>query len=425
MTITNFLLLSTLLITLVLVASAYAQVIYNDPTLPQIVIEKSKSLLSGVTSVTGDGCILASPTTGAVFLTLNQSCVNSTSLGNPINESTADGLYWRLDGTNDAEVSSNWDMDLFGMIASFFNATDEINVGEGAINLEISFDGTTNLFNTTGKNALFVDNVTMQNIIAKNICYSNGTGCLAEPVNLTNVAYINESQTFIKSNSFSNIFILPNNSINIPVTLFDGSSYSNRNFINFYDSSLGNYSQIYSLYDSSLGGTGRGLHLNSTDSIYSDVFHVLSGGAVIGRNNRFGLGLNPSVALSNPPDTDAYIVSTTSGTNKVNFSIVCDFKNGVGARGCDEMIFDTTKSSTIGVHFHTATRNDSLYIGGNGRVGIGTASPSTQLDVNGNLTIRGPFINLTNVPYKPSGIDTDYLCINNTSGEVFRNETGC
>ena len=43
---------------------------------------------------------------------------------------------------------------------------------------------------------------------------------------------------------------------------------------------------------------------------------------------------------------------------------------------------------------------------------------SRNLNVDYNLTMK-------NIPTGATGTDTDYLCINTTSGLVFRNETGC
>lgn len=65
------------------------------------------------------------------------------------------------------------------------------------------------------------------------------------------------------------------------------------------------------------------------------------------------------------------------------------------------------------------------YFQSNVGIGTGTSTPSTTLDVNGNLTIRGNFINMSALPTGSTGTDTDYLCINITSGRLFRNETGC
>lgn len=43
----------------------------------------------------------------------------------------------------------------------------------------------------------------------------------------------------------------------------------------------------------------------------------------------------------------------------------------------------------------------------------------------GNVSMVGTGIFMNNIPTGNSGTDTDYLCINVTNGRVFRNETGC
>jgi len=128
------------------------------------------------------------------------SATSTISGNSSFNQSLLDTLYLKLNGGNSPTNNINWNF--FGIFnvgdSNFTNDVfidNELTLGTGTSNLEI-FYSLTNIFNTTGKNALFTDNLTASNLFGNNICYSNGTGCSAQAQDNTNHSFLNNTQTF-------------------------------------------------------------------------------------------------------------------------------------------------------------------------------------------------------------------------------------
>lgn len=170
----------------------------------------------------GKGVIIPSPTPACLC-----SGVNST-----FNQSAADLLYWRLDGSNDPPTAS-WNMgqhafynvsnisfnsdpdmntflldqmgnDLFldSILNGIFNIVSNVIVEQKNHNVDAftikDSSGTTigNLFNVVlGEDSVFsinrfgnviaLYNITAKNVFANNLCYSNGTNCITSVGNST------------------------------------------------------------------------------------------------------------------------------------------------------------------------------------------------------------------------------------------------
>lgn len=300
--------------------------------------------------------------------------------------------------------------------------------------IETAVAGTDYQYPITATNPLFLSS----NILTINtslFCLYNGTGCQAGTANFTNVPYKNNSEMItgewkFNNNATVNNILKMNESLGIillGVNRYLGGSTSSNVRINFSSSFDEWYIYPWSDADTVLNS---GLHIGSSANapiIFDDELVYGNGvNSSFPRGSYLGFGGNPS-ATARPIPPDFQIESIASGTaNKQNITFKANRATGIGkARGIKEVAWGLQNADNPVFRIHMANLNNSFYIGSDSKIGLSTASPQTTLDVNGNLTIRGNFINMSALPTRVIGTDTDYLCVNITSGGLFRNETGC
>jgi hypothetical protein len=136
-------------------------------------------------------------------------------------------------------------------------------------------------------------------------------------------------------------------------------------------------------------------------------------------NNRVGIGTaSPSKSLVvNENDSECVIVvnSSDSGTAGIYFGDQSD--EIVGG-----VVFD---NSTDKLELRSSNNNTAVTIDNSERVGIGTASPSTTLDVNGTATVSGDTVLNSDLEINVSGASNSSKgIVVNSSGTNFESDAG-
>lgn len=189
-------------------------------------------------------------------------------LNGTFNQTLTDLLYWKLDGSNDPPTS-DWNMDTFGftfqnlltsriapcgnvglcLTSAIIRLVSNVQIMGDTVNdnVTILFTGSpTNLNGTirydTVANQFNIDrNLSVVGFYFGNgsqltdLCKSNGSDCqsvVAADQNLTNVAFLNETQNFTGVNTFTNITVFSN---------FITQFRSLNGVINVTSQTLGNY----------------------------------------------------------------------------------------------------------------------------------------------------------------------------------------
>jgi trimeric autotransporter adhesin len=132
---------------------------------------------------------------------------------------------------------------------------------------------------------------------------------------------------------------------------------------------------------------------NGLDRLFS-----LGNGSSTIRSNAFTVLKNANVGIGNITPTAQLHLSNLIQNRK--FVLFQDFNNdhqfygmGINSAVLRYQIAATTNSHIFYVGTSSTTSNELLRIQGNGRVGIGDATPEEVLDVEGNITLSGSIIN--------------------------------
>lgn len=228
----------------------------------------------------------SNPTLPKLNAPVSSNSNSNSNINTSSNITYLEQFFLRLNGGNSPTANINWNF--FGIFnvgdSNFTNDVsidNQLTLGTGTSNLEISYTST-NLFNTTGKNALFTENLTASNLFSDNICYSNGTGCLPS-ADFTNVAFLNNTQTFIANQSIngtlninddSNLSLIVKN-ISSDVPLFHVNNKDRVVSINKLKIGSGSSSPALYVENSALTGN----HINTVE-IYSNWTSTSVPGAV-------------------------------------------------------------------------------------------------------------------------------------------------
>lgn len=284
--------------------------------------------------------------------------------------------YLKSDGS--IPLTNDWNVGTY----SIYNIGALIPSGNGDGNLGAS----TNFFNNLY--ALTYENSTGGQFLFDRVCTSdNGLCATGTPTaNLTNVAYLNNTQTFTKENKFNDNMTI-NNILKMNESLgrirlgiedyLTGITSDNTKLI-FNGTNEEWYIYGRSETDNVLN---TGLHLGSSQSspIIIDEELVLTSNSSVPRNAYFGWGGNPS-AVSRPIPPDFQIDTIASGTsNKQNVTLRANRATGLGTtRGIKELAINLNNSDNPFFRIHMGSLIDTLVI-----------------DSNGKSTFKG-FINNTN-----------------------------
>lgn len=361
----------------------------------------------------------------------------SNSSGGNLTQAQADTLYWRLDAANDPPTS-NWDMGNFGFLnLGNTNITGDLNMQGGDHIFETGSEGrwltagglmagqinqvggawrfttsngispsfnsdnaTSFYFNdlrTTADfivdwlsgNAMTIDGATglttfAKNISAPNVCYSNGTGCSAtSSANLTNVAFLNNTQNFTGTNIFTGSLETTKdfNLTNVGITTRRAI-----NFVNVTNGIRAKFGYFFNTGSNSYYWWGR----NDTQPT------SLSDGALMrfydntqGRLEVFG----------DTPEIRMRVMRSGGGTIAQPFAFYAQSTSTNLSNYWGGFIWygEMNSGSTIpsmnyigmGSHNNTAFNNVTVKITPSNRVGIGisgTTQPSYPLDVRTNVS---------------------------------------
>lgn len=356
-------------------------------------------------------------TSGQVFqnITVNSSGV----FGQCVTASSSSSLFVVQNGyiTNSTTSGINTTNLILSGNASMNNLTITQDVVINGVGVKQwlynqSYSGST--FNSTYNNILNQANS------SANLCIigilSNGTAvyspCLSN-VNETNLVHINGTETITGSKTFTGVL-----GLNGLMSVSD----------NVQIQWLGAIEMGYS------SGTSQ-FTLSALDPGQS--ISIASGGA---------LGLSGSSIATSSPITTSGIGDYGIGTSTNYFGTIyaTGLSNGgvtitpsttVTTNTAQNIGGAKTLSTTTALRFRAPAQNISssaanvLDIGAGATLNIRTPSintifNSTGQTINKDLNILGNFT-IINIPTGSTGTDTDYLCVNITSGRVFRNETGC
>lgn len=183
--------------------------------------------------------------------------------------------------------------------------------------------------------------------------------------------------------------------------------------------------------DGTAGGTLSGNVVNSATQYNVGGIRVLStagttnlfGGVNAGSSNTTGLnnaffgrdaGNSNTTGVSNTFVGFQAGLSNTTASNNSFFGVVAGTNNTTGSfntiigTGANVLSGDLTNATAIGANA-LVSQSDSLVLGSNANVGIGTTAPTERLDVNGNVkatSFSGDGSGLTNVTARTTTVHT-------------------
>ena len=324
---------------------------------------------------------------------------NSLSFNNFGNRNTATGsssLYTNTSGSNN---TAN------GYRSLYSNTTGNFNMANGSDAL---------YFNTQGSS-----NVAMGN----SALYSNTTGN-SNSANGFSALYYN---TTGNSNTANGNFSLYRNTTwnsnlaNGSYALFENTT-GQKNVANGSDAlfanSIGNYNTATgssALRSNTIGDSNTANGFNALQANTSGYGNTASGGSSLFLNTTgiYNTGIGSISLESNT--TGNY--NTALGFNTGTFNTIGSSNTFIG-NGANTTINNLTNTTAIGANA-VVSQSNSLILGNNANVGIGTATPFTKLDVQGNVQIGVNGTTINNIIKATINADIASIAANTSANVTF------